>query len=170
MPTQAVESCFAQDTFILAQLGENGLGVGAEGGRGVCQELNESADGAQAVVGLKPLWLREMAHPFGIARALLEKKSHRVFVSGKEIEKRAHVQTGGQLFQRVFVAGHCLTVDKDVESGVFAFDDDIETCSHRFEFSGDSGVDKGKVGGGHPSITGEGCPIWLLWFTLRFQL
>jgi len=96
----------------------------------IAEEIDQRADGDEAVLGGKPLRRRQRLRPLGIAGPLLEKKGHRVFICGKEIQDRAHAEAMGQLFQSIFVSGQRATIHKDVVSGILTFHDDVHGRSH----------------------------------------
>jgi hypothetical protein len=130
MPPEVVVSGFAEDSLVLAKLGEGGGSLRAEGGGRAGKEIDERADGDQAAGGVEPLGFGEMERPLGIAGALLKKKGHGVFVCGKEFEQRTHFEAFGEAFQRIFITSEGVAVDKDVKAGIFPFDNYIKACCH----------------------------------------
>src|ERR1700733_14175051 len=96
----------------------------------IAEEIDQRADGDEAVLGGKPLRRRQRLRPLGIAGPFLEKKGHRVFICGKEIQDRAHAEAMSQLFESIFVSGQCTTIHKDVVSGILTLYDDVHGRSH----------------------------------------
>lgn len=133
VPAEVVVGGFAEDALIFAEFGEDGSGLGAEGGWGCGEEVEEGADGDEAAGGVEPLRFGEVAGPVGIAGSLLEKERHGVFVGGEELEERTDFEALGEAFECVLIAGQGVTIDEDIEARVFPFDDYIEACCHWFE-------------------------------------
>jgi hypothetical protein len=132
---------FAQDGFVLAQLAED-LWTFAAKLVGVRFELaDEGIEGVEAVLGAIPLRRRKALEQVGIAAALLDEKSHGVFVGGEEFEQGFDAEFEGQLFDGALVAGEDAAVHIDVVARVFALDHDVHRGCHWDECSAGRVVD-----------------------------
>src|ERR1700678_3586899 len=78
-----------------------------------------------------------MASPFRTGDALLKQQGHRVLIGGKIIEEWSYMEPLSQPFQAVLITREGLTVHKRIVTGVFPFNNNVQTGCHRFEFSGD---------------------------------
>ncbi len=130
VPAEFAVGGFAEDALVLAEFGQNWSGFRAEGGGILREEVNEGAHRDETGGGVEPLGLRKMASPFGVSGALFEEERHGVLVGGEELEERADLEALGEALEGVLVARQGLAVDEDVEAGVFALHDDVETCRH----------------------------------------
>ena len=79
------------------------------------------------------MWLRKISSPIRIAGTLLQQQRHRILVGRKELKQRRNLQLLSQLLQCIFIARKSVTVDKNVESGVFSCHDDVHAGGHHFE-------------------------------------
>jgi hypothetical protein len=130
MPAQSVLGSLAQHALVSPQLKENRQRLRAQGGGCGGEKIDQCANSQQTIQGAEPLRPRHMPEPIGIPGSLLQQQRHRIFIGGKVLEERAHIQPLCQPLQGVFVAGQSLPVHKDVELRIIPFDDDVQTCRH----------------------------------------
>src|SRR3984957_8179919 len=120
----------AQYALELLGLFQDFVGLITQRKRMIAEEIDQRADGDEAILGGKPLRRRQGLRPLGIAGPFFEKKSHRIFIRGEEIQDWAHAEAMGQLFQSIFVSGQRATIHKDVVSGILTLYDDVHGRSH----------------------------------------
>ncbi len=155
MPAQVVPGGFSEDALVFAQLGEDLGGFRAEGGLIFEQEINQRANGNEAVGWGKPLWTGKMAGPFRIAGALFEKEGHGILVGGEKLEERLHFQAVGQALEGILVSGQGVAIDEDIELGVLTFDHNVKTGSHLGQCIGERAAWATKMGRASDKLRGR---------------
>jgi hypothetical protein len=149
VPAKPIMRSLAQNAFILVQFSENRLRLGSQGNGRMAEKIHQGADSSQSVRRIVPLRLRQGLRPIGGYIALIQKQRQRIFIRGEEFKQRGHMQALCQALEGIFVAGQGMAVHKDVETGIFALDNDIQACSHHSESSGDIGRKNKNIRRGH---------------------